>query len=192
MQSEVPYWIQITQGLAVPAIAALGLGIAFMQWQTAHRKVLLDLFDKRMAAYSQLSASVSAIQNEAEVQMNLIGDFVRAMQQARFLFGNEVLEFLEETRLLIINLRRDQRSIQRPDLPEQRRSDLIEQAALKEEALGAFHSRLTDLVSPYLKIDHRAVSSTIRMQVGIAMRRVKFGYNAARKWISRITSPPVA
>lgn len=39
-------------------IAAVVALIAFLQWRTAHDKVLLDLFDKRFAAYEDLLIAI--------------------------------------------------------------------------------------------------------------------------------------
>jgi len=40
--------------LVTAFIAAVVAFIAFLQWQTAREKVLLDLFDKRFAVYEEL------------------------------------------------------------------------------------------------------------------------------------------
>src|SRR5260370_19959215 len=57
----MPLWIQYSQALAAPAIALLAIVIAILQWRTAHQKVVLDLFERRMKVYSEIRAVIASI-----------------------------------------------------------------------------------------------------------------------------------
>lgn len=94
MQSQLPCWVEILQALAVPAIAALGLYIAWRQWQTAHERVKLDLFDRRMTAYELLRKAVAPINASGKVKNVDTDNFARAMHEMRFLFDKGMESFV--------------------------------------------------------------------------------------------------
>ena len=82
--------------LVTAFIAAVVAVIAFLQWQTAPEKVLLDLFDKRFALYEELRLVLGRYFggeiHVAEAQI----DFAAVASRAQFLFGHEVQTFLKE------------------------------------------------------------------------------------------------
>lgn len=95
--SNVPAWIQALQGLLTPVIAiAVGV-IAFLQWRTAHQKLLYDLFSKRFGVYEQVRDTIDEIM-EAKGNPFEGGDLLkkihRVCQESRFLFGQEVVDQL--------------------------------------------------------------------------------------------------
>lgn len=84
-------------GYATTLISALVLIVAFMQWRTAHQKVVLDLFERRLALIeaAREAAKLVVIENG--------GDFVPAHKiavdaaiRSRFLFGPEIVKLLVE------------------------------------------------------------------------------------------------
>lgn len=42
----------------VPAIAAFAALIAYLQWITAHQKIVLELFEKRLEAFRETQAAI--------------------------------------------------------------------------------------------------------------------------------------
>ena len=80
--------------LVTAFIAAVVAFIAFLQWQTAREKVLLDLFDKRFAVYEELR-SVMGRHLGSGIDEPAFYNFVRTVSRAKFLFGPEVQTFLE-------------------------------------------------------------------------------------------------
>jgi hypothetical protein len=99
-------------------IAGFGAGIAYFQWRTAHQRVVLDLFDRRVAVFRDIEEAAKAALNElGRAQLEpAFWSYVRAEANARFLFGEEVIVALS-------NLRRDFANVMafseiRPDHPE--------------------------------------------------------------------------
>jgi|ERR1700754_3096274 len=85
----------VLQALAVPTIGLLAAVIGYFQWKTAQQKVLLDLFDRRMATYTALREIVAMVRasSSAATPENSF-KFLEALDRADFLFGAEVIEHL--------------------------------------------------------------------------------------------------
>jgi hypothetical protein len=58
---SLPYWMEVLNALAVPAIRLLAAVIGYFQWKTAQQKVVLDLFDRRMTTYTALREVVAMV-----------------------------------------------------------------------------------------------------------------------------------
>ncbi|MFE0233631.1 hypothetical protein ACFW0F_06820 [Brucella anthropi] len=87
----MPAWIIVLQGLLTPIIALIAVGVAFMQWRTAHHKVVMELFERRLAVYRELVSTAKNIINEGNLVVpNICRDLVAIRSEARFLFGADV------------------------------------------------------------------------------------------------------
>src|SRR4051812_12439757 len=93
----LPYWIQVLQALGTLAVALLAIVIGVMQWRTAHQRAVLDLFDKRWTVLTDLRAAVGQIVREAKVtpESESMRLYATARDQAAFLFGPKVTDYLE-------------------------------------------------------------------------------------------------
>ncbi|MER8838471.1 hypothetical protein NKH86_06875 [Mesorhizobium sp. M0913] len=73
--TNLPLWAQILQALLTPVIALAVGFIAYRQWRTAHSRLVLDLFEKRLAVYEQTRKAVSFVNThgrtsrEAEIDL---------------------------------------------------------------------------------------------------------------------------
>jgi hypothetical protein len=88
------------QAFVVAIIGLLGALIAYFQWRTAHQRVVLELFDRRVAVFREL-------EDAAKGMLNAVGrkdmeapfwSYIRAEANARFLFGEEVIAALTRLR----------------------------------------------------------------------------------------------
>jgi hypothetical protein len=95
--SDIPLWLQVISAVATPVIAGLVGFIAWRQWRTAHTKILLDLFDRRLAAYEGLIDALRPAHRDGTIKS--FDDFMklrRAIDAAHFLFGDDVRVILKE------------------------------------------------------------------------------------------------
>ncbi len=155
----MPNWITVLQGLLTPTIALIAVGIAYMQWRTAHQKVILDLFDRRLKVYDEINAAV--IQAVAE-QGNLATfeatrRIWRAWGDARFLFGPEVLQAIDEIRRDVSRFGAAVRRSERPNISEAERLTAADEAEQLDKKLLEFREPFTSLCLPYLKMDQKRV-----------------------------------
>lgn len=79
-------------------IAALGALIAYFQFVTARRKLMLDLFDRRLKVVEGIERSIGAFFSRMKVTNEIFfNDLLTARAAARFLFGKDVDDFLQKT-----------------------------------------------------------------------------------------------
>jgi hypothetical protein len=123
-----PPWVQVASALGpvFTASATLIVGvvvafIAYRQWRVAHEKLLLDLFDKRFAVYTEATTAVrdffkapppeplfgtrpvTGLSDQHMAQTACIAILHDVGRRARFLFGDEVAERIKVTRDALID-----------------------------------------------------------------------------------------
>src|ERR1700680_1618542 len=79
-------------------VAIVGAVIAYFQWRTAHQKVALDIFATRYAIYMDLRNAVTTFLQNLEFSNETQRLYLDAQNRARFHFGAEVDEYLEQLR----------------------------------------------------------------------------------------------
>lgn len=81
-------------GLLTAIIAALGALIAYFQFVTARRKLMLDLFDRRLKVVENVERAMGSVFSRAKVTDESFLQLMDAQAAARFLFGQDVMTFL--------------------------------------------------------------------------------------------------
>lgn len=152
--SSLPAWIQYLQALATPAIALLAIVIGMIQWRTAHQRAVLDLFDRRMGTYEALNAAISMIMRDGRATVEVLAAFDRAFVKAPFLFGEEVTDFLEETRQRIVVLNMAGKMANTDD--DAIRAKYADAEAEHLLELTSFFKNFANLIQPYVKMHQKA------------------------------------
>lgn len=91
------HWTQYISAIGIPLIAALAAWIAFRQFQIARNKLKLELFDKRMEIYSTVRETLSSIARQGRLTQEQEIQYLQGTRSARWLFGPEVSNYLDET-----------------------------------------------------------------------------------------------
>ncbi|MBX5247857.1 MULTISPECIES: hypothetical protein [unclassified Rhizobium] len=79
--------------------------IAYLQWRTAHQKVVLDLFDRRMAIYRDVRSIVDDAALDADPSNDdLMKRIHRLKQEASFLFGDDVMTSILSLEEVVIRI----------------------------------------------------------------------------------------
>lgn len=94
--SQVPAWIQITTAFATPSIALMVGFIAYRQWRTAQDKIVLDLFEKRLAVYTNVRKAVGIVNTHGHPDEHADRMLLEAIDASQFLFGPDIREYLDE------------------------------------------------------------------------------------------------
>ncbi len=151
--SSLPGWIQIFQALLTPAIAVAVGVIAFLQWRTAHQKVVLDLFDLRLAVYQKIRKAMAGINTSALVTDETTRLLLEAESEARFLFGPEIVEYVENFYFLCIRYRgqTDGKGNVGPLFAQAHKALM--------GAIGEFYNAGPDRFAPYMKMDQKRVGT---------------------------------
>jgi hypothetical protein len=145
--------------LVTAFIAAVVAVIAFLQWQTAREKVLLDLFDKRFALYEEVRAVVGRHLTTGIDQPDIFS-FAGAASRAQFLFGPEVQAFLDQRRVDLGREMAQRKIIQpQPILDEEKRAATQTVSLARADRLSNFFKDLDVLVAPYMNHHQKALGS---------------------------------
>jgi hypothetical protein len=75
-------------------VAFAGAVIAYFQFVTARRKLMLDLFDRRLKVVETVERAIGPFQTTGKVTMENFSDLLIAKAGARFLFGHDVEDHL--------------------------------------------------------------------------------------------------
>jgi hypothetical protein len=136
--------------LVTAFIAAIVAVIAFLQWQTAREKVLLDLFDKRFAVYADLCEVV-----RGQIDQTSYFGFKGAASRARFLFGPEVQTFLDRTSQDLLET--VEQNLKTEPIPEDQRVALQAAQVARADRLSDFSRDFDEKVALYMNHHQKAL-----------------------------------
>ncbi|WP_037435488.1 hypothetical protein [Sinorhizobium fredii] len=157
--TDVPLWIQTLQGLATPLIA-LGVGVVgFMQWRTAHQKVVMDLFDRRLKVHEEVREVLRYYwTNEGNlVGFNAGRKLASASAGARFLFGEEVVETIESLKAIIYQLSSLKNKLEKIERQGGDREPIVAEILELEGHLDKWPLAFSKACLPYLRMDQKHV-----------------------------------
>jgi hypothetical protein len=138
----------------VPVIGAFAALIAYLQWVTAHQKIVLELFDKRLAAFRGIQAAITPVFINGEITQKEFFAFAAAVEQCRFLFGDDVLQYLHDLRKKLSFMTSfSNEAIDSRTEPE--RSRLIDKKYDYLNDLSNFETMGVPLFAPYMKLDQK-------------------------------------
>lgn len=109
-------------------IAGAAVWIAWQQFETVSHKFRLDLYDKRYAVYRGLMNLLAKIIADGEATKEALAAYYRSTDEKRFLFGDDIITYLQEVREKAVKLS-SLRQLIHPEgqVSEKRRSDAIEE-----------------------------------------------------------------
>jgi hypothetical protein len=151
--SDLPHWVQVLQALLTPTIALVVGLIAYRQWKTAHAKLVLDLFEKRMDVYNHVRKSVAVVNATGRTSPEAEMDLLEAKERAEFLFGVDVRQYLEKMWDRFIKLHAACGMLE-GSVGAERRSHIDAQSRLCNE-ITQFYYEGADVFSPYMRMEHR-------------------------------------
>jgi len=133
----------------VVAIAAIvGVIFSWLQWRSARQRAALDPAGGRTKIVEELLGIVAEMVREGKVRRTDTDRFGRAMKGAQFLFGQEVMNYLHQTRRVLVELETID------SLDEKTEQTLDKRQALRNE-LAAFVDKFQTLVKPYVQMDQK-------------------------------------
>jgi hypothetical protein len=156
MNCAFPYWIQVFQALLTPAVAILAGVIAFFQWRTAHQKMVIDLFDRRMKIYADCRDVLQPIVISPSATTNQNGiEFIRASADAEFLFGDKVVKHLGKVEQAIFDLATYNAELNGAPVG-QARTDLVAKSRTAIDSIKSFYKEdFLSLLRPYMRLKQK-------------------------------------
>jgi hypothetical protein len=155
VMSDVPIWIQTLQALATPVIG-IGVGVVgFLQWRTAHQKVVLDLFEKRLAVYNLVRTSVARIITSGKVTNDSDFPMLEAINASTFLFGEDISVYLRGLWVAMCKLRALDDQIDRGGSDE----TLGDKRTLLFLKVNDFYPSAPTIFGRYMRMDQQIVGT---------------------------------
>ena len=141
-----PAWVGILTAFLTPLIAVIVAYIAYRQWRTAHNRLKLDLFDRRLAIHSAARELIATVTSYGRIENKDTFAFLSGIQQARWLLNKRIVQYLEQelwprvTKLEELNDALDYAGTNRADNIRQQR-DLKEWITGQRPTLDALFDR---------------------------------------------------
>jgi hypothetical protein len=142
------------QPWTLAVIGAFGGFIAYRQWRTAHQRVVLDLFDRRLQVFELVEAACGAVISSGKASMNELRQFHQAKGKARFLFGDDVNSYLKgRIADCAFLLSFDNEAIS--EHPPNQRQTLIQKKYKALENIAEFQTQAPPIFGPYMRLDQK-------------------------------------
>ncbi|KQW62674.1 MULTISPECIES: hypothetical protein [unclassified Ensifer] len=155
--TTLPDWVLITQAFLTPMVGAAVGVVAFMQWRTAHQKLVLDLFEKRLAIYDQVMEVHDDWQAEV-IPLSRVKQATRALRKierkAQFLFGPKVTASIQELRTAMNELAPFLRQMD-DAADKEKRGEIYDAAQPTEKRIKRWREDFPRVCLPYLRLDQK-------------------------------------
>ena len=102
--TDLTTWLSISVAAVVACIGLLQLLTAREQARTANNRAVFDLFEKRYAVYQTMRQVVSKVTTQGRADAEMFLDAGDAAEKAKFLFGEEIVGYLDQFTRDIIDL----------------------------------------------------------------------------------------
>ena len=90
------HWVDYAKALLTPCVALLGISIAFVQYRINKSKLQLEKFSLRVEVYNGVRQYLDEYFKNGKVEPEEIFKLKKFISQARWLFGKEVTDYLNE------------------------------------------------------------------------------------------------
>jgi hypothetical protein len=141
------------QNWVAVAIAFGVLVVGYAQWHTANQRVVLDLFERRLKIFDALDEAISEVMRVGEVERDALGRYLTAKMSARFLFGDDVMTYLDALWKDLVSLS----TVYRNEVIDTRkdRAQAIEKKFEVLERVLQWAERAPPMFAPYMRITTR-------------------------------------
>lgn len=141
----------VPEGLTL-LVSLLVLIVSYSQWRTANQRVVVDLYDRRLAVYQRLEAAISEVMRHGAANDQSFHEFAVGQADARFLFGDDVKEYLQQLRKGFAFLV----SFRDADIDESpNRTELIDIKYKHITKITGFFAEAPDIFEPYMRLSQR-------------------------------------
>jgi hypothetical protein len=136
---------------------------AWAQWTTARSKLILDLYEHRRKVYSDFHGPIGQAMRDGRSDLNNYVDYIRVVDQAQFLFGRDVRDFIEDMRHTLNQLGYASSMLRGAKLvgDDLRRHLKIQNDCMMQ--IAEFWKRLDKLMVPYMLMEQKRPWSVSRV-----------------------------
>jgi hypothetical protein len=154
LSQYVQCWVQPLAALLTPTIALVAVYIAWQQWRTNRNKLKFELFERRYAFYEAAKELIGKIVGSGKATDNDTYQYLVKVKGARFIVGDKVADYLEETLYRKVTLLTALHSeLEGVTDQDERRKNVQRQREVKEW-IQAQYDVLDKLFKPLLRLNH--------------------------------------
>lgn len=154
LQSPPKDWVDIMQALLTPAVAFAAVWIAYWQFRINTLRLKHELFDRRIQLYQKVQDAFGEIIRDGAVSIETVHKLARSELDCRFLFGDDVGDFVLAARDRALDARQQGRRRESPRSEEMRQQAIdaeFEAVGWLIEQPGKFQK----LVTPYMALNEQ-------------------------------------
>jgi len=93
---EIEQAMRMASYIATPIVAVAATVIAWQQMKINHRKLQADQYDRRLRIYEEVRKILSLAMRDGDLSTEALLQFRTSVSEADFLFGPEVMKYIEE------------------------------------------------------------------------------------------------
>lgn len=150
-------WVTVLSALLTPTIAAFAIVIAFMQWRTAHQKVVLDLFDRRLKVYSAFEQACAEFEISRGGSVTALSNARDAFLESKFLFGTDVFNRVHRLNLAMQRFEVIPAEVVLYDSEKERRSAMHQANDAAMAEVSSFRNDMPNIFERYLRMEQKLV-----------------------------------
>lgn len=150
-----PLWISLTQLAATTVLGAAVAYIAYRQWKTARERGVLDLFEKRWESYEVIRGVIAEINRHGACPTPTSITYLRAIEKAEFLFGDDVNKYLKTLYQHMIDL---DLATTMMEVQDQDHASWVKKKHESFREIIKFYDRIGPLLKPYMQMKQRMPS----------------------------------
>jgi hypothetical protein len=136
------------------SVARAQADVAERNWKTQNEKVVLELMERRLAIYEDIRKVIAEIMRSGTATDDTFWQYVRAIDQAPYLFGPEVEAYLEKMRLHINELTLGTSLMADNTSPDYQKGVEIKHREFK--TIMTFYEEAKPIFGPYIRAHQRA------------------------------------
>jgi hypothetical protein len=139
-------------------VSIVALTIALAQWRVARQKFVLDLFDRRFKAYNDVVSAMRPALAHSKVEHNELFDLQTAIQNAKFLFGSDVNDYLKKMWETVVRLNYWSTIYRTADPNAEKAPQGMYDCNIE---IGNFFKRYPELSLPYMMMPEKRIRTPI-------------------------------
>lgn len=145
--ASVAGWVAYTLGQAQ-------IEVAERNWQTSNEKIVLELFDKRLAIFEDIRGIVTEVVSTGKAPFPVQFRLLQAIDRVPYFFGPEVQDYVRGLHHLLSDLDTANAMMESDD-PE--RPKWVNKRTEKFVAVGDFYKEAPALFGPYLRAHQKVL-----------------------------------
>jgi hypothetical protein len=138
------------------SVAKTKAAIAERNWQTSNERIVLELFERRLAIYEEIREAIGEVVRSGFARDAELNRFDKATDRVPYFFGAEVQAYLKTLREHLVDLDRANQRRAAQLLNEEwsnRRGEIF-------KAIVAFYNESPPIFQPYMRAHQKVVEST--------------------------------